>query len=163
MPEPLKVRNRARLREKESDAASLELERALGVLPWPADTHVDKGESQRGEVLVVKNRVAAFLVEGKLLPSVRTLLECKPTRGFVTVDMGAIKFVGNGADIMGPGIVGADESLQAGEAVWVRDERNQRPLAVGFALAAGKEMPKQAGKKVRNLHRVGDEMWDWEP
>lgn len=163
MPEPLKVRNRARLREKESDQAALDLERALGARPWPAGTHVDKGESQRGEVLLVKNRVAAFWAEATLVPTVRTLLECKPTGGYVTVDMGAVKFVNNGADVMGPGIVAADPALQVGGVCWVRDERNQRPLATGLALVPGAGMAKQPGKKVKSLHWVGDELWNWEP
>lgn len=163
MPEPLKVRNRARLREKEAEQAAVELERVLGARPWPPGTHVDKGESQRGEVLVAANRVAAFLDAGKVLPSVRTLLACQPAKSFVTVDMGAVKFVNNGADIMGPGIVAADPAVAAGGVVWVRDERNLRPLAVGLALVPGAEMPKQPGKKVKNVHRVGDELWDWEP
>jgi PUA domain protein len=93
---------------------------------------------------------------------VRVLLAAKPTRGYVTVDMGAVKFVNNGADIMGPGIVEADPALLPGALVWVRDERNKRPLAVGEALVPGPEMPKQPGKKVKNLHRVGDEFWEWE-
>lgn len=163
MPEPLKVRNRARLREKEAEQAAAELARALGPRPWPEGTHVDKGESQRGEVLVVANRVGAVWAEGHLVPTVRTLLACQPTASFVTVDMGAVKFVNNGADIMGPGIVAADPAIAAGGVAWIRDERNLRPLAVGLALVPGAEMPKQPGKKVKNVHRVGDELWDWEP
>lgn len=166
MPEPLKVRNRARLREKDAERIGAEFERMLGVKPWPEGTHLDRGESQLGDVLVSKNRVVAFFVKAeggeKAAPGVRLLLEAKPAKSYVTVDMGAVKFVNNGADIMGPGIVEADHALQAGDVVWVRDEKNKRPLAVGQALEAGAAMPKQAGKKVKNLHRVGDELWEWE-
>jgi PUA-domain protein len=166
VPEPLKVRNRARLREKDAERITGELERMLGVKPWAPGAHLDRGESQLGDVLVGKNRVVAFFVAGeggeRVAPGVRLLLEVKPLKGFVTVDMGAIKFVNNGADIMGPGIVEADTGLQPRDIVWVRDERNKRPLAVGQALDAGAAMPKQAGKKIKNLHRVGDELWEWE-
>jgi PUA domain protein len=166
VPEPLKVRNRARLREKDAERIGAELERMLGAKPWPLGAHLDRGESQRGDVLVGKNRVLAFFVPSeqgeRAAPTVRTLLEAKPTRSYVTVDMGAIKFVNNGADIMGPGIVEADAGLQPGDVCWIRDERNKRPLAVGQALEAGPAMAKQPGKKVKNLHRVGDELWEWE-
>ncbi|HEV8361261.1 MAG TPA: PUA domain-containing protein [Candidatus Thermoplasmatota archaeon] len=166
MPEPLKVRNRARLREKDAERLAQELEAMLGVAPWPPGTHLDKAESQLGEVLVSKGRVLAFFLPaeqgGKVAPTVRLLLECKPTLSYVTVDMGAVKFVNNGADIMGPGIVEADPALVEGGVCWVRDERNKRPLAIGQALVTGAAMPKQPGKKVRNLQRVGDELWEWE-
>lgn len=161
------MRNRARLREKDAERLASELEQRLGARPWAPSAHVDRGESQLGDVLILGNRVWGFFLqhEGKelLAPSVRALLECKPSRGFVTVDMGAVKFVNNGADIMGPGIVEADPAVQPGDVLWVRDERNKRPLAVGQALVPGPDMPKQPGKKVRNLHRVGDQFWDWEP
>ncbi|MCA1813905.1 MAG: RNA-binding protein [Halobacteriales archaeon] len=167
MVEPLKVRNRTRLREKDAEQLARDLEQRLGARPWPDATPVDRGESQLGDVLVWKNRVMALVVKGeageRVMLSVRGLLEAKPARGCVTVDMGAVKFVNNGADIMGPGIVEADVALQPGDLLWVRDERNKRPLAVGQALVPGTEMAKQPGKKVKNLHRVGDPLWDWEP
>jgi PUA domain protein len=168
VPEPLKVRNRARLREKDADRLASDTEAHLGVRPWPPGTPIDRAESPLGDVLIAKGRIWGFFVpaEGdapeRFAPSVRCLLESKPTKGFATVDMGAVKFVNNGADIMGPGIVEADPALQAGQVVWVRDERNRRPMAVGLALVPGAEMAKQPGKKVKNLHRVGDLLWDWE-
>lgn len=167
VPEPLKVRNRARLREKDADRLAEELEQRLGARPWPAGAHLDRGESQAGDVLVLRNRAWALFVKGdgegeRCFPTLRALLDVKPSKAYVTVDMGAVRFVTNGADIMGPGIVEADPALQPGDLLWVRDERNQRPLAVGQALVPGPEMPKQTGKKVKNLHRVGDELWEWE-
>lgn len=166
VPEPLKVRNRARLREKDADRLAADLEARLGVPPWPAGSPLDRAESQQGDVLILKTRIAGLFVatEGgeRLAPALRLLLECKPTKGYATVDMGAVKFVTNGADVMGPGIVEADAALQPGDVVWVRDERNRRPLAVGQALVPGAEMAKRPGKKIKSLHRVGDEVWEWE-
>jgi len=76
------------------------------------------------------------------------------------VDMGAVKFVYNGADVMAPGIVKADASIAIGDFVWVRDERNLRPLAVGEALMSGAEMgASEKGKSVRSIHHVGDDLW----
>jgi len=47
-----------------------------------------------------------------------------------------------------------------GALVWVRDEKNLRPLAVGEALMTGAEMAEsRKGKSIRALHHVGDEYW----
>jgi PUA domain protein len=78
----------------------------------------------------------------------------------VTVDMGAVPHVANGADVMAPGITEADPAIRAGDLVWVRDERNRRPLAVGRALVDGPAMPRgKKGKAVETLHHVGDALW----
>lgn len=164
MPE-FRVRNRARLREKDVERVALEIEAGFGARPWPPGAHVDRAESPAGDVLVLGQRILAFLVPGsqeRFAPTVRALLDAPPSKGFVTVDMGAVPFVHNGADVMGPGIVDADPAIREGDLVWVRDERNKRPLAVGLALAPAAQLVKQPGKKVRNLHRVGDEIWTWE-
>jgi PUA domain protein len=74
--------------------------------------------------------------------------------------MGAVKFVYNGADVMAPGIVEADPAIAIGDFVWVRDERNRQPLAVGEALMSGPEMAAaERGKSVKSLHHVGDDVW----
>ena len=78
----------------------------------------------------------------------------------VVVDMGAIKFVTNGADVMTPGVVDADPEILEGQQVWICDETHGKPLAVGIALVSGEEMVEQSsGKAVRLLHYVGDKLW----
>ena len=78
----------------------------------------------------------------------------------VLVDMGAIPYVCNGADVMSPGITGIDGDFGEGDLVIVRDERHRKSLAVGLALASSadmREMPK--GKAVKSIHYVGDKLW----
>jgi len=78
----------------------------------------------------------------------------------ITVDMGAIKFVINGADIMRPGITEIEEGIAKDELVVIIDERNKKPLVVGIALYDSAEMKKiTSGKVVKNIHYVGDEIW----
>jgi len=92
--------------------------------------------------------------------SVRGLLKWPATKRWVTVDMGAVPYVYNGADVMAPGIVEADPAIAVGDLVWVRDEKNRRPLAVGAALMTGAEMAAaEKGKSVKAVHHVGDEYW----
>src|SRR2546427_119836 len=78
----------------------------------------------------------------------------------VTVDMGAVRFIYNGADVMAPGIVDADPGIRAADIVWVRDEKNGRPLAIGRAIMDGPTMAREEkGKAIQTIHHVGDEIW----
>ena len=78
----------------------------------------------------------------------------------VVVDMGAIRFVCNGADIMAPGIVEVDE-FDAGSLVVVRDVTHGKALVVGKANKSSLEiMSDKRGKVVENLHFVGDKLWE---
>jgi PUA domain protein len=61
---------------------------------------------------------------------------------------------------MAPGVVDADRTMKAGDLVWVRDEKNRQPLAVGEALISGEEMiAAESGKAVKSIHHVGDNLW----
>ena len=77
----------------------------------------------------------------------------------VVVDMGAIPYVCNGADVMAPGITDMD-LFEAGDLVVVRDVTHGKALAVGKALKGSQEiMASRKGKVVENLHYVGDRLW----
>ena len=81
---------------------------------------------------------------------------------YVVVDMGAVKFVVKGADVMTPGIVDSDKNIKPNDMVWICDEKNKKPLAVGIALISGEDMiKKEKGKAVIILHYVGDNLWDF--
>jgi PUA domain protein len=61
---------------------------------------------------------------------------------------------------MAPGITEADPAIRAGDIVWVRDEKNRRPLAVGRAIMDGPTMAREEkGKAIETIHHVGDEIW----
>ncbi|HDM92085.1 MAG TPA: RNA-binding protein [Candidatus Korarchaeota archaeon] len=73
----------------------------------------------------------------------------------VVVDSGAVRFILNGADVMGPGIVEADEDIEEGDLVVVLEERYRAPIAVGIALRPFAEI-RERGKSVKNLHHAAD-------
>ena len=156
----LRVRNRQRLRRKEiADLAGV-LEPAYGCAVFGEDTPVDLAEVGPFRVVLVDGKAVALLVHDRPALTVRGVMAYHPTKRHVTVDMGAVKFVYNGADVMAPGIVDADPAIAVGDFVWVRDERNRQPLAVGEALMSGAEMAaSEKGKAVRSLHHVGDDLW----
>ena len=61
------------------------------------------------------------------------------------------------------GIHNADESIEEGDLVWVRDQQHQRPLAIGWAKKDGNSLVKELkGKGLKNIHWVGDELWEME-
>jgi len=100
--------------------------------------------------------------DGKIVFTLYGVNRFKPKENFVVVDMGAVKFVTNGADVMAPGIVDADEGIAEGDQVWVCDERNRKPLAVGIAVMTGERMVEEdKGKAVELVHYVGDVVWDF--
>ena len=156
----LKVRHRTRLRRKEVDAWSRRLADDFG-MRLPADeTPVDQAEAGEMRLLIREEEAIALILDDAIAPTVRGLLAFPADRRFVTVDMGAVPFVYNGADVMAPGIVDADPSIGPGDFVWVRDEKNRRPLAVGRAIMDGPTMAREErGKAVETVHHVGDDLW----
>lgn len=95
--------------------------------------------------------------------TVRGVLTFRPTKNWVQVDMGAVPYLTNGAHVMAPGVVDAFRDIAVGDPVWVRDERNKQPLAVGWALHDGTNIAegKAKGKVVWTLQFVGDEIWNY--
>ena len=99
-----------------------------------------------------------FYHEDKPVPTLKLLLKNNFMKK-VTVDMGAIKFVIKGADIMRPGIVEFDE-VNEGDLVSVIDATNKKPLCVGIMQVSSEHMnTNPGGKAIKNIHYIGDEIW----
>ncbi len=123
-----------------------------------------KGSMERVEidgriVILVDGEPLILEYEGRHYLTVYGLLKYKPRRGKVVVDEGAMPYIINGADVMKPGIVEADESIREGDFVYVVVEGKETPLAVGIALVEGKEMVGGKGKAVKNIHHLKDKIW----
>jgi PUA-domain protein len=154
------LRKRHRLRRKEISAIANRIDAAFGTKSFDEDDTVDMAEGPGFDAVLVDGKVLAVVVDGEPFLTVRGLLRYGATKRFVTVDMGAVKFIANGADVMSPGIVSADPVIAEGDPVWIRDERNERPMAVGRALVPGPAMAgKDKGKAVKSIHYVGDRIW----
>jgi len=79
----------------------------------------------------------------------------------LTVNMGAVPYVCNGADVLAPGVVKIEGAFVAGDYVLVVDERYGKALAVASALVDSEAASGlQRGKVARNLHYVGDVLWN---
>lgn len=78
----------------------------------------------------------------------------------VTVDMGAVKFMCNGANVMRPGIRSFSE-FEKDQIVCIVEESQKKFLAVGRALVSSKELEVMSkGMVVENLHYISDTYWE---
>jgi PUA domain protein len=156
------VRKRHRLRKKEIKALLEDLNKTLLIEPFSIDDNVEKASSERYEIIFVNGDILYLIYEDTLFPTVRGLRMNRTNKRFVTVDMGAVSYVYNGADIMAPGIIDADPEINDGDLVWIRDEKNKQPLAIGKALIPGREMVEaDTGKAIISIHHVGDKLWKY--
>jgi PUA domain protein len=119
-------------------------------------------ELATGEKLYLQDGKPIFIEEGdKLIPSLampQALLNSMPE---VVVDMGAVSFVVKGADVMAPGIRAVTPGAKPGDVVLVKDEKYSKGLAVGILLMERDEiLTKRKGKAVKNVHYVGDKIWN---
>ncbi len=111
------------------------------------------------KVILVNGVPSFFFYEGKYYPTVLLLLQNPIEYNYLTVDMGAVKHVLNGANVFAAGIVEADPSIKEGDAVYVRDIKYRKALAVGIALMSGNDMVNlKKGMAVKNIHYYGDKI-----
>jgi PUA domain protein len=116
-------------------------------------------ELEDNSSLITGDNITAIREGNLYLPflSETGLLEKFPK---VVVDVGAIKFVCNGANIMRPGIKKFTE-FQKDDIICVVEEAHNKFLAVGKALVSSSEMTTLTkGEVIRNLHYVSDKYWE---
>ena len=132
---------------------------------WPQDAvpkvkTIKVYEVEEGRRLLVADETVAVQVQDNIVPFLAGKSEILQRFPSVTVDMGAVKFVCNGAKVMRPGIINFD-SFKKGDIVVVKDQTHGKALAVGVALEeseAAKAMTK--GYVVDNMHYISDKMWE---
>ena len=110
--------------------------------------------------LLIADDTVAVQMRDSIVPFLGSNPEVLQRFPFVTVDMGAVKFVCNGAKVMRPGIVDFG-SFKKGDIVMIKDQIHGKALAVGVALEnseAAKAMTK--GYVIENLHYISDKMWE---
>ena len=79
-------------------------------------------EAEPNSFILVDGEPYIIIIDDKPFPTLKAALENQIDSKKVTVDMGAIRFVSNGADIMSPGIVAADDGIEKGDIVLIIDE-----------------------------------------
>ena len=133
-------------------------------LTWPQDVvpkvkSIKVYEVEEGRRILVADEIVAVHVQENIAPFLAGKTEILQRFPSVTVDMGAVKFVCNGAKVMRPGVTSFDV-FKKGDIVVVKDQTHGKALAVGIALEdseAAKGMTK--GYVVDNIHYISDKMW----
>ena len=157
----MNVKSRHHLRADAIDEIEAALASNLGV-ELDADTYerVEFDDSDRDVVLVDDDPLVLY-VESEPFLTVQGANAHPPERGVVTVDAGAVSFVSDGADVMRPGIVEADENIEAGDLVAINEESHGKFLAIGRARTSGDDMVGDSGKVVDSIHHVGDDLFEF--
>ena len=102
------------------------------------------------KILRLEDEFIPFLSESELLESFPN----------VTVDMGAVKFMCNGANVMRPGIKN-HTVFSKDEIVCIVEESQHKFLAVGKSLIDSSEMEQMTkGEVLKNLHYISDKYWE---
>jgi PUA domain protein len=116
-------------------------------------------KDEKHKLILVNKEPAFFYYQDKIVPTLKNLQKNSLLKK-ITVDMGAVKFVINGADIMRPGITEIEDGINENDFIVIVDVNNQKSLAVGIALLNSEEMRSStSGKVIKNIHYVGDEIW----
>ena len=154
----MEIGQRHPLRKKEAKKYIHELESTLVCTIPPV--LVEIGKSSPYNLLLFNGQPYALLIDGHPFLNLRGMMKYKPQKKWLSVDMGAVPYVTKGADVMAPGITDADRDIRTGDLVWIKDEKNGQPLAIGEAVMDGEEMVvSRKGKAVKILHHVNDEIW----
>lgn len=120
-------------------------------------------ESEKYDFILVNGEPYIIIINDKPYPTLKAALNLELDGKVVVVDMGAVRFMSKGADVMSPGIVDADEEIVPEDIVLIVDETHNKPLAIGISQITGPEMVENdEGKAIKTIHYVGDEIWNLE-
>lgn len=102
------------------------------------------------KILKMENEYLPFLSETELLEKFPNVM----------VDMGAVKFMCKGANVMRPGIKKNTE-FEKGDIVCIIEESQHKFLAVGRANVSSSELIKmEKGEIIENMHYISDKFWE---
>ena len=153
---------KSQIKELQDDILNRYDEKFVGQI-FPNKAKVEVIQTDDGDTLYAINKVLKLWKSKEgYLPVLTLLLNRQVDLKKIVVDKGAIRFVTNAADVMRPGITYIDPSIKKGDIVVIVDENHDRALAIGKAmLNADKMQETKAGKVVKNLHTIQDNVWEF--
>ena len=125
----------------------------------PKQKNIKTHDVNEKGVIITGDEMTAIKIGDDILPFLDDIriLEKFP---YVTVDMGAVKFVCKGANVMRPGIIKFSD-FESGEIVCVIEESQNKFLAVGKAEMSSKEAHDASkGEVIKNMHYISDDFWE---
>lgn len=109
--------------------------------------------------IITGKEIKILKIDDEFVPFLSELETLKkfPT---ITVDMGAVKFMCKGANLMRPGIVKYTE-FKKDKIVCIVEESHQKFLAVGKATIDSSELQEmEKGEVLKNMHYISDIFWE---
>lgn len=158
----MKIKSRNILRKTDEKVLINDIVEAFGDASSFKDRKLEYVETEDISFIFVDGEPLLFKIDGKIFPTIKGALKLNPQRRLVIVDPGAVKFLINGADVMGPGVLEADPDIKENDLVIIAERTHGKAVAIGKALLPGKEMVGRKGKVVKSIHYVGDELWKLE-
>ncbi|MBL7002296.1 MAG: RNA-binding protein [Nitrosopumilus sp.] len=102
------------------------------------------------KILKINDDYLPFLSETELLEKFPNVI----------VDMGAVKFMCKGANLMRPGIK-QFTTFEKDNLVCIIEESHHKFLAVGKAMVSSSELETmEKGEVIKNLHYISDKFWE---
>ncbi|MFP4005296.1 MAG: PUA domain-containing protein [Candidatus Hadarchaeia archaeon] len=141
------------LREKLKPVFGEEVEKTL-------QGRIETAETEEfNEVILADNEPILIKKEGIYIPLIKAAEKLSLKR--ITVDMGAVPHISDGAHIMAPGIVEVDENIEREDLVAIEDKKNRKIIAIAKALRESSSLMGEEGKVAENVHTVGDKIWEF--
>lgn len=159
----MEIKSRHHLRGDAVDEITTEMASSLGIDPPAGAFELVELEGSPYDVVLIDGSPDILYIDDEPFLTVRGANRHEPTRRLVTVDAGAVSFVSDGADVMRPGIVEADEEIDAGDLVVIVEESHGKALAIGRSRVDGHELLGSEGKVVDSIHHVSDDLYEFAP
>ena len=133
-----------------ADKWKIDLPKIKNLKVYEIDDDIQLITGKEIKILKIRDEHLPFLSEIKTL-------EKFP---YVQVDMGAVKFMCKGANVMRPGIKKFSD-FTVGDIVCVIEESQNKFLAVGIAQVASSELEDMKnGEILKNFHYISDRAWE---
>ena len=150
------------LEEKEAKNIILEFSRKAKIKAeqlFESSKHIETFETADAKVYLIDKKPVLARSGGMVIPTLffNEIFSFLPK---IVVNMGAVSYICNGADVMAPGIVRIEGQFNVDDFVLIIDERYGKPLAICSALSDSATVKQtKHGKIAKNLHCVGDKLW----
>jgi PUA domain protein len=161
----MQIKARKFLSKKEKKLLLMKLSQTYGESAsdlFKVTSDIEEVKTDKGIYLIKEGKASFFLSEEMYIPTIHYLREAESILPKVIVDIGAIRFITNGADVMAPGIVYFDNNIKPKTIVSIHEEKAESILGVGLSLLSSHDFKKtKKGKVVKLLHYLKDDIWNF--
>ena len=152
----LKAKDAKALLKKASEKLKVDLEQI-----FKAKANVELIQTEFAEIYLINGKPSFVKARENIFPTL-VFNEFCASSPKVVVNMGAVPHICNGANIMAPGITRFEGEFRKDDFVLVVDEKHGKTIAVGEILYDANAAKKVThGIVVKNIHFVGDKIWNF--